>query len=79
MNEPREVFFLVTVTVLNDVSRDVLNYVDCFKVIDTDPWGFPTKKICIYYAWRPWMDGRFHIISGYPYSSRYHHFLKARK
>ena len=31
-NEPREVFFVVTVTVtvLNDVSRDVLNYVDCF-------------------------------------------------
>ena len=29
-NEPREVFFVVTVTVLNDVSHDVLNYVDCF-------------------------------------------------
>ena len=49
------------------------------KVIGTDPWGFPTKKICIYYAWRPWMDGRFHIISVYPYSSSFHHFLKARK
>ena len=49
------------------------------KVIGTDPWGFATKKICIYYAWRPWIDGRFHIISAYPYSSSYHHFLKARK
>ena len=49
------------------------------KVIGTDPWGFPTRKICIYYAWRPWMDGRFHIISAYPYSSSYHHFLKTRK
>ena len=49
------------------------------KVIGADPWGFPTKKICIYYAWRPWMDGRFHIISAYPYSSSYHHFLKVRK
>ena len=43
------------------------------KVIGTDPWGFPTKKICIYYAWQPWMDGRFHIILVYPYSSSYHH------
>ena len=49
------------------------------KVIGTDPWGLPTKKILIYYAWRPWMDGRFHIISSYPYSSSYHYFLKARK
>ena len=48
------------------------------KVIGTDLWGFPTKKICIYYACRPWMDGRFHI-SAYPYSSNYDHFLKARK
>ena len=29
-NEPHEFFFVVTVTVLNNVSRNVLNYVDCF-------------------------------------------------
>ena len=23
------------------------------KVIGTDPWGFPTRKICIYFSWRP--------------------------
>ena len=23
------------------------------KVIGFDPWGFPTKDICIYYSWKP--------------------------
>ena len=49
------------------------------KVISTDPWGFPLKKICIYYSWKPNSDARFHITSAYPYSSSYHHFLMTRK
>ena len=45
------------------------------KVIGTDTWGSPWAKICIYYSWKPNSDARFHIISAYPCSSSYHHFL----
>ena len=33
------------------------------KVIGTDPWGFPSRKICVYFSWRPLTDERFHIIT----------------
>ena len=49
------------------------------KVIGTDPWGFPSRKICIYFSWRPSRDQRFHIVSAYPYSASYDHFLRHRK
>ena len=49
------------------------------KVIGFDPWGFPSKEICIYYSWKPNTDARFRIISAYPYSFSYHHFLMVRK
>ena len=49
------------------------------KVIGFDPRGFPSKDICIYYSWKPNTDARFRIISAYPYSSSYHHFLMVRK
>ena len=49
------------------------------KVIGTDPWGFPSRKILIYFSWRPSREDRFHIVSAYPYSASYHYFLKQRK
>ena len=48
------------------------------KVIGMDPWGFPSRKICIYFSWRPSTDSRFHIISTYPYSVNYYYFLRQR-
>ena len=47
------------------------------KVIGIDPWGFPSRKICIYFSWRPSTDQRFHIISAYPYSASYEYFFEA--
>ena len=49
------------------------------KVIGTDPWGFPSRKIYIYFSWRPSTDPRFHIISAYPYSASYDYFLRQQK
>ena len=49
------------------------------KVIGTDPWGFPSRKICIYFSWRPSRDQRFQIVSAYPYSASYDSFLWHRK
>ena len=51
----------------------------CQKVIGFDPRDFPSKEICVYYSWKRNTDGRFCIISAYPYSSPYHHFLMVRK
>ena len=49
------------------------------KIIGMDPWGSPSRKICIYFSWRPSTDKRFHIISAYPYSASYHYFFGQQK
>ena len=49
------------------------------KVIGFDPWGFPSKEICIYHSRKPNSHARFRTTSAYPFSSSYHHFLMVRK
>ena len=38
------------------------------KPVGVDPWGFPSKKLAIYYSWRPEYGDKFKIISAYPFS-----------
>ena len=49
------------------------------KNIGTDPWGYVSRKICIYYSDNPKIADKFRIISAYPFSWGYHNFLKQRK
>ena len=49
------------------------------KNIGTDPWAYASRKICIYYSYNPKIANKFRIISAYPFSWRYHNFLKQRK
>ena len=49
------------------------------KNIGTDPWGYPSRKICIYYSFNPKIANKFRIITAYPFSWGYHNFLKNRK
>ena len=49
------------------------------KVVGTDPWGFPSRDLCIYYSWKPAYGDRMAVISAYPFSRSYHDFLKQRK
>ena len=48
------------------------------KNIGTDPWGYVSRKICIYYSYNPEIANKFRIISAYPFSWGYHNFLKQR-
>lgn len=49
------------------------------KVIGYDPYGFPSREICIYFSWKAIYGDKLTIISAYPYSSCYHDFLKSRR
>ena len=49
------------------------------KEIGVCPWGFPTKKICIYFSWRREYGDKFKIISAYPFSPTYHEYLTKKK
>lgn len=49
------------------------------KVIGYDPYGFPSREICIYYSWKPKYGDRMAVISAYPFSRCYHDFLKSRR
>ena len=49
------------------------------KVIGFDPWGFPSREICIFYSLRPSSDPRYEIITAYPYSAPFHYFLRVRR
>ena len=49
------------------------------KVIGYDPYGFPSRKICIYYSWKPAYGDKLAVISAYPFSRSYHDFLKSRR
>ena len=44
------------------------------KVIGFDPFGFPSREICIYYY-----EDKLAVISAYPFSGSYHDFLKSRR
>ena len=45
-----------------------LYVLDMKKPVGVDPWGFPTKKLTIYYSWKLDVGNKFKIISGYPFT-----------
>ena len=49
------------------------------KVIGYDPYGFPSREICIYFSWKAIYGDKLAIISAYPFSRCYHDFLKSRR
>ena len=52
---------------------------EMWKNIGTDPWAYASRKNCIYDSYNPKIANKFRIISAYPFSWRYHNFLKQRK
>ena len=49
------------------------------KVVGCDPYGFPSREICIYFSWKAKYGDKLAIISAYPFSRCYHDFLKSRR
>ena len=49
------------------------------KVIGWDPYGFPSREICIYFSWKAKYGDKLAVISAYPFSRCYHDFLKSRR
>ena len=49
------------------------------KVIGWDPYGFPSREICIYFSWKAKYGDKLVVISAYPFSRCYHDFLKSRR
>ena len=41
------------------------------KPVGVDPWGFPSKKLAIYYSWRREYGDKFKIISAYPFPKHF--------
>ena len=49
------------------------------KVIGYDPYGFPSREICIYFSWKAKYGDKLAVISAYPFSRCYHDVLKSRR
>ena len=49
------------------------------KPVGVDPWGFPSKKLAIYYSWRPEYGDKFKIISAYPFSEAFYVYQRSRR
>ena len=49
------------------------------KDIGVCPWGFPTKKICIYFFWRKEFGDKFKTISAYQFSRTYRRLADQEK
>ena len=49
------------------------------KPVGVDPWGFPSKKLAIYYSWRPEYGDKFKIISAYPFSEAFYVYQRNRR
>ena len=49
------------------------------KPVGIDPWGFPSKKLAVYYSWRQEYGDKFKIISAYPFSEAFYAYQQSRR